>query len=237
MKNHLDSTDNIDDLSASHFSSDSADPLSDSGIQYSSEKSVGQDNEKQNFLDEFKPPSDWMEGRSNAAKSGMISTAGNSSGKKSAHSKPEIDKNNNTINTHIQESLRTKVEDLVEVFRKNYSATRPYCNRVTVRVARSELMQIQSRRQVIYLEQEFKLEKDTDFETLKTQCCRFWGLSESEYSLYDSKYSHLMALNDDKAHPAHKVTNYFEVLKMRDPLLYLLRDELERAKITDSDAA
>jgi len=37
-----------------------------------------------------------------------------------------------------------------------------------------------------------------------------------------------MALNSDEHHPAHTVSDYFEVLKMRYPSLFLLKDELER---------
>ena len=33
---------------------------------------------------------------------------------------------------------------------------------------------------------------------------------------------------------AHTVSDYFEVLKMRYPALYLLRDELEKTEIKDS---
>ena len=40
-----------------------------------------------------------------------------------------------------------------------------------------------------------------------------------------------MALNEDEHHPAHTVSDYFEVLKMRYPSLFLLRDELEKPEI------
>ena len=63
--------------------------------------------------------------------------------------------------------------------------TRPYCNRVMVKVPRTELLKIETRKQIIYLEQEFKLTKDTDFPTLNKMCCDFWGLDAANYSLYD----------------------------------------------------
>ena len=44
-----------------------------------------------------------------------------------------------------------------------------------------------------------------------------------------------MALNADEHHPAHSVSKYFEVLKMRYPSLFLLRDELEKPEIRDAD--
>ena len=105
---------------------------------------------------------------------------------------------------------------------------RPYCNKVMVKVARTELLQIDNKKQAVYLEQEFKLTKETNFETLKDMCCQFWGLNQDKYSLYDSKFGHLMALNSDVHHPAHTVSDYFEVLKIRYPSLFLLKDELER---------
>ena len=42
-----------------------------------------------------------------------------------------------------------------------------------------------------------------------------------------------MALNEDDHHMAHTVSDYFEVLKMRYPSLFLLRDELEKTEIKD----
>lgn len=83
------------------------------------------------------------------------------------------------------------------------------------------------------MEQKFKLTKETDFETLKKMCCDFWGLKRENYSLYDTKFGHIMALNSDEHHPAHFVSDYFEVLKLKSPSLYLLKDELERTKIVN----
>ena len=62
-------------------------------------------------------------------------------------------------------------------------------------------------------------------------CCDFWGLDRSNYSLYDAKFGHLMALNSDEHHTAHTVSDYFEHLKMRHPSLFLLKDELEKPEI------
>ena len=73
--------------------------------------------------------------------------------------------------------------------------------------------------------------KETNFDTLRNMCCSFWGLDRNHYSLYDQRFGHLMAINEDEHHPAHSVSDYFEVLKMRYPSLFLLRDEIERSKI------
>ena len=52
----------------------------------------------------------------------------------------KIQKNNQTINKHIHESLSRKVEEIVDVFKKDFSMTRPYCNRVMVKVPKTELL-------------------------------------------------------------------------------------------------
>ena len=44
------------------------------------------------------------------------------------------------------------MEDLIEVFKKDFSMTRPYCNKVMVKVPETELLQIETRKQVVYLE-------------------------------------------------------------------------------------
>ena len=105
-----------------------------------------------------------------------------------------------------------------------------------VKVAKTELLQIETAKQTVYLEQEFKLTKETNFKTLRDMCCDFWGLKRENYSLYDSKFGHLMALNLDDHHPAHTVSNYFEVLKMRYPSLFLLKDEVEKAELFKNPA-
>jgi len=54
---------------------------------------------------------------------------------------------------------------------------------------------------------------------LREMCCKFWGLQEKmvEYSLYDHNFAHLMALNSDKNHMQHRVSDYFKYLKRRHP--------------------
>ena len=103
---------------------------------------------------------------------------------------------------------------------------RPYCNEVTVKVANSALMQ-NARRKEVYVEQPFKITNDTSFEMLRDMSCEFWGLNKDEYSLYDQQFGHLMALNAEITHPVYRVPSYFEALKMRYPLLYLRKDNIE----------
>ena len=62
--------------------------------------------------------------------------------------------------------------------------------------------------------------------------CEFWDLPKKDYSLYDHQFGHLMALNAEVTHLVHRVPNYFEALKMRNPLLYLRKDNMEDQEIT-----
>ena len=66
---------------------------------------------------------------------------------------------------------------MIEVFQKEFTMVRPYCNKVMVKVPKTELLQIETRKQTIYLEQVFKLTKETNFKTLRDMCCDFWGLN------------------------------------------------------------
>ena len=43
-----------------------------------------------------------------------------------------------------------------------------------------------------------------------------------------------MALNEDQAHPAHSVSDYFEVLVVRYPSLYLQRDKRDLEEISEA---
>ena len=50
-----------------------------------------------------------------------------------------VSQNDKAINEHISKSLKEKVESLVHVFKKDFRHTRPYCNKVLVRVDKNEL--------------------------------------------------------------------------------------------------
>ena len=52
----------------------------------------------------------------------------------------ENSKKNQMIQDHIKKTLTAKVEDLIEVFRKEYTNQRPYCNKVMVKVRKTELL-------------------------------------------------------------------------------------------------
>ena len=68
---------------------------------------------------------------------------------------------------------------------------------------------------------------------LRDMCCDFWNLDSTKFSLYDHNFGHLMALNAETNHQVHRVTQYFEVLKMRYPLLYMLEDNIEKQALDD----
>ncbi len=82
-----------------------------------------------------------------------------------------------------------------------------------------------SRSKVEYIEQKFVLSSQTTFQQLLAECSMFWSLDPEEFSLFGSKFENIMCLNQQKDHPAHYVTSYFELLRIRYPLLYLLRPE------------
>lgn len=52
-----------------------------------------------------------------------------------------------------------------------------------------------SSRKEDYVEQRFRITKQTTFEDLRIGACEFWGLDKSKYSLYDENFHDLMSLN------------------------------------------
>lgn len=112
--------------------SDDSEASSDGSSQYATDKS---DDNIAIQKEKGSKPSDLMNGRENIT------------AKKTPKKDPvKIQKNNQTINKHIHESLSRKVEEIVDVFKKDFSMTRPYCNRVMVKVPKTELLQIQTRK-------------------------------------------------------------------------------------------
>ena len=71
-----------------------------------------------------------MSGRENAAKSKKASAALEAK----RLQKQQVDEK------YIQASLRRKVEDTIEVFNKEFYIKRPYCNRVSVKLPKAELL-------------------------------------------------------------------------------------------------
>lgn len=98
---------------------------------------------------------------------------------------------------------------------------------MTIKVSDSELLQSTKKKNRTYKEQSFRITIDTSFEMLRDMACEFWAMNRNDFSLYDHQFGHLMALNAEVVHPVHKVSNYFEALKQRYPLLYLLKDNKE----------
>lgn len=112
--------------------SDDSEASSDGSSQYATDKS---DDNIAIQKEKGSKPSDLMNGRENIT------------AKKTPKKDPvKIQKNNQTINKHIHESLSRKVEEIVDVFKKDFSMTRPYCNRVMVKVPKTELLKIQTRK-------------------------------------------------------------------------------------------
>ena len=85
-------------------------------------------------------------------------------------------------------------------------------------------MQQPQRSKPEYVQQKFLLTSMTTFEELLIESCNFWAIDTSaEFELFGHKFENLMNLNVEKDHKAHKVSEYFELLRIRNPLLYLLR--------------
>ena len=86
-----------------------------------------------------------------------------------------------------------------------------------------------------YLEQKFRIMKNTTFEDLRKESCEFWGIDPSKYSLYDENLHDLMSLNQDPSHIAHFVEKYFEITRLKTtPTLYLQKPDLENNFLTNN---
>ncbi len=128
-------------------------------------------------------------------------------------------------------ALETKITENVLILTNPSEHYRPYCNSVLVKLPRSEIMKMPTRNTVEYEEQWFKLSQETTFQQLLHQCCQFWGLTQEDFSLFGQKFENIMCLNIKSDHPAHRVSSFFELLRLRYPQLYLLRPDLEETKI------
>lgn len=83
-----------------------------------------------------------------------------------------------------------------------------------------------------YVEQRFRITRQTTFEDLRIGGCEFWGLDKLKYSLYDENFHDLMSLNQDPSHIAHNVEKYFEITRVKNvPTLYLQKPDLENSNI------
>jgi hypothetical protein len=49
--------------------------------------------------------------------------------------------------------------------------------------------------------------------------------------LFGHKFENIMCMNQKADHPAHRVSAYFELLRLRYPQLYLLKPDLEETKL------
>ena len=96
-----------------------------------------------------------------------------------------------------------------------------------------------SRSKVEWVEQEFVLTPQSTFASLLKEATAFWGpeVCEEDFQLFGHKFENLMCLNADPKHPAHRVSAYFELLRTRYPLLYLLRTENHDSNTTIQKSA
>jgi hypothetical protein len=74
-----------------------------------------------------------------------------------------------------------------------------------------------------YLEQLFRVNKETSFKILLQEACNFWNLNTSEFTLVLPNMHDIMMLTNDSNHIAHTVSKYFEINRSKRAVLLLIR--------------
>ena len=112
----------------------------DSGSDHSSEFKSERTDDRDGRASKVRKPA--ALGTAKGSKPSNLMTGRDQASKKPGQAKDTttIVRNTQTVNKYIQASLSRKVENLVEVFNKEFTITRPYCNRVTVKVPKTELL-------------------------------------------------------------------------------------------------
>lgn len=94
------------------------------------------------------------------------------------------------------------IEDKITIFKRmdrlngfGDSDIRPFVNSIIVKLKAKEIASIKRKKKDEYLEQKFRITKMTTFDDLKKEACQFWGMTVSEFSLYDENFHDLMSLN------------------------------------------
>ena len=108
----------------------------------------------------------------------------------------------------IESKINLLVKERLEVLQQQVAADgtyRPFVNSINVKLwskdLSTSLMIIAARENVTirkkkaeFVEQKFKITKETTFEDLKIAACDFWGLENLRFSLYDENFHDLMSL-------------------------------------------
>ena len=138
----------------------------------------------------------------------------------------------------IEAKIQQLVEDKISILRGNLhkydnsETQRPFVNSIKIKLKSLELGKMRRNKKDDYLEQKFRITKQSTFDDLRTVACEFWGLDRYKYSLYDENFHDLMSLNQDPSHIAHTVEKYFEITRVKAvPILYLQKPNLENSLI------
>lgn len=75
-----------------------------------------------------------------------------------------------------------------------------------------------------FLEQKFKVTKETSFKDMRDEACLFWGLQDKcdQFNLVLPNLHNIMALNSDSTHMAHTISQYFEIHRSKKAILLLI---------------
>lgn len=133
--------------------------------------------------------------------------------------------------------------NLIDGGREEIATYRPFVNSINVKLKSKDLSQQMimiaakegaggKKKKAEFVEQKFRVTKETTFIDLKLAACDFWALEPSKFNLYDENMLDLMSLNQDPAHPAHTVENYFKLVMVKNlPTLHLARPNLENTSL------
>ena len=114
---------------------------------------------------------------------------------------------------------------------KDKHKKRPYVTKVFIRLAKKEIMKIPYSRKTEYIEQIFLVNNKTTFEFLLKECCDFWALDQSNFGFHSESYNYIMPSS------VTTLSHYFETLKFRHVVLYLMSFDKELPQIKGEKAS
>ena len=88
-----------------------------------------------------------------------------------------------------------------------------------------------------FLEQKFKVTKETSFIDMRDEACLFWGLEDKKdlFNLVLPNLHNIMSLNSDTTHMAHTISQYFEIHRSKKAILLLIQSDLNRKHISEEE--
>lgn len=112
---------------------------------------------------------------------------------------------------------------------------RTYINNVTIKALTSDITNVQKQdsKNEEYIEQKFRVTKDTTWNDMLTEAMEFWGLSQSEqkFTLVLPNQHDIMSLNREETHFAHTLAKYFEIHRAKRAVLILKKPDTERKQL------